>query len=197
MRVCNPGPARVCAPHAPYTGQARVTKLSAPFHARSAAEPGNRSVTLGCNFPVWEAPGTTALSGAPGSGACARGSRSPLPPVGLGEPVRGPGREDTGSPVPEAAAHTPGHQPLPRLRGSVLVQHSDSAPPWPGPGPALAQAGAEVDRPLGKPAAARAPGGTQTCVHVTDGQGGSERQQGRRGGPGGLTSTRAQSPRKV
>lgn len=36
--------------------------LSAPFHARSAAEPDNCFVTLGCNFPVWAVLGTTALN---------------------------------------------------------------------------------------------------------------------------------------
>lgn len=74
VRVHRPRPCPgMCASHAPCTAWANVMwLLSAPFHARSAAELDNRFVTLGCNFPVWEAPGHNSEQLAQARRVCAR-----------------------------------------------------------------------------------------------------------------------------
>ena len=109
--------------------------LSTPFHARSAAELDNRFVTLGCNFPVWEALGRCCperLARA-WEGGVPASPGSHLPPGGPGEPRQvGSAAEDTGQPSPPESAPRAGwHQPPSLLHGLVWVQHPEQPPPWP------------------------------------------------------------------
>lgn len=61
VSVTGPGTRACVSPLSPAQAWANfISLLSAPFHAHSAAELDNCFVTLGCNFPVWEALGTTA-----------------------------------------------------------------------------------------------------------------------------------------
>lgn len=125
----------VCAPPTrPCTAGADAARLlSAPFHARSAAELDNRFVTLGCNFPVWEALLRTARTGL---GGCASASRPRPPLAGLRERVR---RVPAGVRAPRRGADT-GGQPSAQICSEELKAPARpllQGPSWPtlSPGP--------------------------------------------------------------
>lgn len=132
----HPGPARVCAP-LPTPARADVTKLlSAPFHARSAAELDNRSVTPGCNFPVWEALGHNCSEQlAPGSVGMQASPWPPCPCRPRGGSRRGTQQRARGSPLSPHLRCT--------LDSTTIIPASGSSlGPTLRPGPALPLAGA-------------------------------------------------------
>lgn len=154
----------VCAPPTrPCTAGADAARLlSAPFHARSAAELDNRFVTLGCNFPVWEALLRTARTGL---GGCASASRPRPPLAGLRERVR---RVPAGVRAPRRGADT-GGQPSAQICSEELKAPARpllQGPSWPDTQPWAPPRPRQVQtRPYDKPAAL--PGALGQPAHVT------------------------------
>lgn len=163
--VCTPRPCtHVCAPPTrPCTAGADAARLlSAPFHARSAAELDNRFVTLGCNFPVWEALLRTARTGL---GGCASASRPRPPLAGLRERVR---RVPAGVRAPRRGADT-GGRPSAQICSEELKAPARpllQGPSWPDTQPWAPPRPRQVQtRPYDKPAAL--PGALGQPAHVT------------------------------
>lgn len=154
----------VCAPPTrPCTAGADAARLlSAPFHARSAAELDNRFVTLGCNFPVWEALLRTARTGL---GGCASASRPRPPLAGLRERVR---RVPAGVRAPRRGADT-GGRPSAQICSEELKAPARpllQGPSWPDTQPWAPPRPRQVQtRPYDKPAAL--PGALGQPAHVT------------------------------